>query len=293
MMTVPFTWLPEGVAIMTWLLLKVVVMAAGTLVILRVRPHAERIAAVIVAIGFLPILYDLELGNVTVPLVAAIAVVAWCDDGYVAGVPLGIALATVPKPQLIPVLVWMLVFRRRALVGALTTAVGATGCAILVVGMGPYRLWVDALRAPPYLQGSQAGNSSLWTLPLPVAAVASIAAVGAALVALRRGQWPGLTAALCLGLLVAPYTFVYAAGVLLCVVPSVWRSSPRVLLGLAVLAPVGLVFAMPAWVAAVLAASVALRTGSWRAMGTRASPVYVRTPRTSPDSSPAPPGDVP
>ncbi|HYN48456.1 MAG TPA: glycosyltransferase family 87 protein, partial [Candidatus Nanopelagicales bacterium] len=267
LVTVPFTWLPEGAAIGAWLLLKVAVMAGGTLVILRGRPHAERIAAVVVAIGFLPILYDLELGNVTVPLVAAIAVMAWCDDSYVAGVPLGIALATVPKPQLIPILVWMLLFRRRALVGALVTAAGATGCAILVLGLDPYRLWVEALRAPAYLQGSQAGNSSLWTLPQPAAAIAAIAAVGATLFALRRGQWPGLTAALCLGVLVAPYTFVYAAGVLLCVVPSVWLSSPRVLLGLAVSAPVGLVFAMPAWVAAVLAASVVLPAGSWRAPG--------------------------
>jgi hypothetical protein len=288
LLTVPFTWIPENAAIVAWLLLKVVVMAAGTLVILRGRPHAERIAAVVVAIAFLPILYDLELGNVTVPLVAAIAVVAWCDDSYLAGVPLGLALATVPKPQLIPVLVWMLLFRRRALVGALVTAAGATGCAILVLGVDPYRLWVDALRAPPYLQGSQAGNSSLWTLPEPAAAIASIAAVGATLLAFRRGQWPGLAAALCLGLLVAPYTFVYAAGVLLCVVPTVWLSSPRVLLGLAVLAPVGLVFAMPAWVAAVLAAAIVLPPGSWQ--GARASALSAPLPPSS--SRPGDDGDA-
>lgn len=290
LLTVPFTWIPENAAIMAWLLLKVVVMAAGTLVILRGRPHAERIAAVIVAIAFLPILYDLELGNVTVPLVAAIAVVAWCDDSYAAGVPLGIALATVPKPQLIPVLVWMLLFRRRALGGALVTAAGATGCAILVLGVDPYRLWVDALRAPPYLQGSQAGNSSLWTLPAPAAAIASLAAAGATLLAFRRGQWPGLAAALCLGLLVAPYTFVYAAGVLLCVVPTVWLSSPRVLLGLAVLAPLGLVFAMPAWVAAVLAAAVVLPADSWKTRGSTASSVGVGSPPTSQGAHPEPGG---
>ena len=267
LMTVPFTLVPEAVAIWTWLAFKAALIVAGGYVALRGRPSAERVAAAIAAVAFLPILYDLELGNVTVLLVAALAFVAWRGDGYLTGVPLGLVLATAPKPQLVFFLLWMVLFRRRSLVGALATAVVATGLTVLVVGLDPYRAWIEALRAPPYLAGDQVGNTSLTTLPLPLAVVSIVASLGLALLALRRGRWPALAAALALGLLISPYTLVYAAGVFLVAAPALWMGAPRVLLALALAAPVGLVVAFPAWVGAALVAAAVLPREAWHAVG--------------------------
>jgi len=284
LLTAPFARLPEAVAVGTWLAFKTLLVIGGALVALRGRPALERSAAAIAAVAFLPILYDLELGNVTVLLVAALAVVAWCDDGYLAGVPLGLMLATAPKPQLIFVLAWMLLYRRRSLAGAIATAAAATGLAMLVVGPDPYRTWIEALRAPSYLAGSQLGNRSLTTLPTPLALLTVVASLGLALVAVRRGRWPALTAALALGLLVSPYTLAYAAGVFLVVAPPLWMTAPRVLLGLALAAPVGLVVAFPAWVFAVLAAAAVLPGAAWHAVGrgVPAGPEPARRPPSPP-----------
>ncbi len=284
LMTAPFARMPDAIAIGMWLAFKTLLIVVGALVALRGRPAAERIAAAIAAVAFLPIVYDLELGNVTVLLVAALALVAWCDDGYLAGVPLGLMLATAPKPQLIFVLAWMILYRRRSLAGAIATAAAATGLAVLVVGPDSYRAWIEALRAPPYLAGSQVINKSLTALPMPLAVMSVVASLGLALVAVRRGRWPALTAALALGLLISPYTLVYAAGIFVVAAPALWMGAPRVLLALALAAPVGLVVAFPAWVGAVLAAAAFLPGAAWHAVGRGlpAGPASARQPTPPP-----------
>jgi len=290
LMTAPFTLVPEAVAIWAWLALKALLIIVGALVALRGRPALERTAAAIAAVAFLPIVYDLELGNVTVLVVAAVAIVAWFDDGYLAGMPLGLVLATAPKPQLIFVLVWMLLYRRRSLAGAIATAAAATGLAALVVGPDPYRAWIEALRAPPYLAGGKVINESLTALPTPLALVSVFASFGLALLALRRGRWPALTAALALGLLVSPYTLVYAAGIFLVVAPALWTGAPRVLLALAVAAPVGLVVAFPVWALAVLAVAAVLPGGAWQDVGRGlpAGPDSARPPTLPAGAAPSP-----
>jgi len=280
LMTAPFTLVPEAMAIWAWLAFKALLVIVGALVALRGRPALERTAAAIAAVAFLPIVYDLELGNVTVLLVAAVAFVAWCDDGYLTGVPLGLALATAPKPQLIFFLLWMILYRRRSLVGALATAAAATGLTVLVVGTDPYRGWIEALRAPPYLASGKVINHSLTTLPAPLALVSVFASFVLALVAVRRGRWPALTAALALGLLISPFTLVYAAGIFLVVAPALWMGAPRALLALAVAAPVGLVVAFPVWVFVLLVVAAVLPAAAWHDVGRNfpAGPESARQP---------------
>ena len=55
---------------------------------------------------FLPAMSDLLLGNVTIVL-TALAFIAIRSDRIGAGVAFGIALAAVPKPLFIPLLLWM------------------------------------------------------------------------------------------------------------------------------------------------------------------------------------------
>jgi len=229
---------------------------------------------VLAAAFFIPCVLDLSLGNVSILLAAALALVAWRRDELWAGVLIGLALATVPKPQLLPVLVWMVLFRPRATIGALVAAGAATCLAALVFGVDPYLVWFDILRAPDYVvSGSTQGNLALgaWLsdrLPdlAPLTLPLSVLAVAGAVFGLYRGPWPGLIACTCLGLLVAPYTMAYGAVLLLVAVRPLAVVAPRWVVVLALAAPLGIILAMPVWVAAVMIVAVAVPRADWEAV---------------------------
>jgi Glycosyltransferase family 87 len=259
-LTIPALVVPEGVAIVCWILVKVAILILGATLATRDLRPMDRLLVAAAVIAFLPVLYDLELGNVTIVLAATIAVVAWTPDRATAGIPLGIMLAATPKPQLIPVLIWMAVFRRRALVGALGAAGFGTLAAFAVFGPGPFERWTAALLAPPYLTQ---GNLALSTLPPLVAIPVAALTIAGTLFAMRRGPAPGLVAALACGLLVSPYTIMYAAGVVLVAAPGLARASPRGTLAMALLAPVALVVAFPLWVASFMLLGLNVPRGQW------------------------------
>ena len=261
--TVPAHEVPTDVAVVAWLLLKIGLTVGGTAIATRGLIGIDRLLTIVAVIAFLPILYDLELGNVTVIVLAALAAIAWTPDRLATGIPLGLILATAPKPQLIPILVWLAVANRRALVGALVTAAVATLVGLGLTGPASYAAWVDALRAPAYLNSGDVINLALWALPPIVAIPVAAVALGAFVVALRRGYWPGLLAANCVGLLLAPYTLIYGAGLLLVAAPAATRASPGAVLGLAIVAPIALVVAFPAWVGLVLALAVLVPAAAW------------------------------
>jgi Glycosyltransferase family 87 len=262
-LTVPALALSPDVAVVAWLALKIVLLAVGTAVATRGLGGIERLLLGVAVVGFLPILYDLELGNVTVIVLIALVAIAWTPDRVVTGIPLGLILATAPKPQLIPVLIWLALAHRRALVGVLVTAALATLVGLALAGPAAYAAWVEALRAPAYLNSGDVINLALWSLPPVVAVPAAIAAAGGLFIALRRGYWPGLLAACCVGLLLAPYTLVYGAGLLLVVAPAAVRASPRAVLGLALSAPVALVLVFQGWVALALAVALLAPANAW------------------------------
>ncbi len=262
-LTVPFLALPTDVAVVVWLALKIAILAVGTAVATRGLDRMDRVLLGVAVVGFLPILYDLELGNVTVLVLAAIAWIAWKPDGLASGLLLGLILATAPKPQLVPVLIWLVVAHRRALAGALVTAAVATLVGLAIAGQVAYETWVEALMAPAYLNSGEVINLALWSLPTVIAIAAAVAALGAFFLALRRGYWPGLLAAICVGLLLAPYTLIYGAGLLPAVAPAIGRAAPRVALALAITAPVALVLAFPVWVGAVLAFAALVPADAW------------------------------
>ena len=262
-LTIPVLILPQEVAVALWFAAKLAILLAGTAVATRGLARPDRVLAAIAVVAFLPILYDLELGNVTVLVLAAVALVAWNPDRFITGIPLGLLLATAPKPQLIPVLLWMLLANRKALAGAITTAGVATLAGIAVTGIPAYATWVATLRAPAYLSAGDVINLAIWPLPTIVVVVGSVAAVIGLLLALRRGYWPGLVASICLGLLLAPYTLIYGAALLPAAAPAAARAAPRALLLLALAAPVALILVFPAWVAVVLSIAVLIPAVAW------------------------------
>jgi hypothetical protein len=262
-LTVPALALPTDIAVLGWLVIKVVILVVGIAVATRGFDRADRVLMAVAVVGFLPLLYDLELGNVTVLMLGALACVAWAPDRVVTGIPLGLILATAPKPQLLPVLIWMLLVHRRALAGVVVTAALATLVGVLLAGLDAYSTWLAILRAPSYLTAGNVINLAVWSFPTPLAVVAAVATVIGLVVGLSRGYWPGLVASLCAGMLLAPYTLVYAAGLLPVVAPAAARASPRLTLALALIAPVVLVLAFQLWVGVVLVAVAWLPTSAW------------------------------
>jgi glycosyl transferase family 87 len=269
-LTIPALAVPEAWAVGGWLALKIAILLAGTAWATRGLETVDRLLAAVAVVGFLPIVHDLELGNVTVIVVAAVALVAWRSDAATAGLLLGLVLATAPKPGLVPVLVWMLLQRPKALLGAGVTAVVGLLATWLAVGPAPFAAWWDALRSSPNLV---AGNFALSGLSPVIAAASSVAVVGLTIVALRRGPVPGLIAAIACGLLVSPYTVLYAAGLFLVVAPAAALAAPRATLALALLAPIGLVTLFPVWVAATIVVALVVDAGRWRAAGPSAEPI--------------------
>jgi hypothetical protein len=259
LLTVPLAILPIGVAIAVWLGVKLAVLAWGIRRETRGLRPVDAILAGIAIVVFVPTAYDLLLGNVTVLVVASVALVAWRRDGWASGLALGLVLATAPKPQLIPVLMWMLLNRPRALTMTLAVAGGLSALGLAVLGVGPYLEWVGVLRAPEYFESSMAGNLTPDAVLPWVAIPIKVWAVAGFLYALRRGEMNGFVAALAIGLLIAPYTMDYAAMMLLLGIRPMLATSPRGGVFLTALGPLAAFVALPLYAMAWLAAGAITR----------------------------------
>jgi len=256
--------LPYGVAVVGWLVARLGVLLEGVRREVSDLSTIDRVLVAVAAIGFVPTLHDLLLGNVSILIAAAVAVVAWSADGYLAGLPLGLVLATAPKPALIPILIWMVLFRRRALISAIGSAAVLSGVGVLVLGTAPYSAWYQVILHPYYLGTNQTGNLALGAMLPPILAWPLIAlTIAGTLVALRRGEAPGFIACLCTGLLVAPYTMAYGAVLLLLAVRPLARAAPTPSFILAATGSIGVIIFLPLWVGAILVTTIAIPRASW------------------------------
>lgn len=216
----------------------------------------------IAVFGFLPVVNELVLGQVTI-LICAGLYPAVVKDSWRRGIGLGIVLATVPKPVLGPVLVWMLFRRRKALMSGVVVAVLLTSAGIIALGLTPYVWWADALRGAGEV--GRHGNISVWTDGMTaggaIVATLALVAFGVAM----RDETQGLAAALYAGLLLAPYTLVYALAILILLIgarPRSWRLGAA---AYALPANVLLPFAGTLW----LVVGLALSAFPWHEEGSR------------------------
>jgi Glycosyltransferase family 87 len=272
-LTIPFaTSLPHAAAIAGWLVGRLGALAAGVARQTRGLSTPDRMLVAIAAISFVPTMYDLLLGNVTILVAAVVALVAWSADGYLAGLPLGLMLATIPKPALIPVLLWMLVFRRRAFLSAVGSAAVFSLLGLVLLGASAYGGWLQVLLHPYYLGTQQLGNLALGAmLPAFLAWPLMAITVVVTFVALRRGETPGFIACLCAGLLVAPYTIAYGAVLLLLAVGPLARVAPMRTFALALSGSLGILIFMPLWVGAILVTTLAVPRTAWTNLNQGAS----------------------
>jgi hypothetical protein len=249
----PLTWVSPTMAAVVMTLLGLTILLTGVTLETRGWTLVDRVLVAVAALGFAPVVYELLLGQTTLLIAVALYPAVRRMDASWTGVPVGIALALAPKPLLVPVLGWMLVWRRRALVAAVLTALALTLLGLTLMGPDQYRAWIAVLTGAG--RASVAGTFSLW--PLDPARIAVAAAVcAAALWAILRDWSRGFVAALLAGLLLAPYTGLYAASILLLAVKPAVAFAPRATRVLALIAnpAVGLFLALAAWCAAGLAA---------------------------------------
>ena len=264
----PLTWVSPTGAAVAMTLLGVAILATGVRLETRGRALIDRALVAIAALGFAPVVHELLLGQTTLLIAAALYPVARGPDAFRNGIPLGIVLALAPKPLLLPVLVWMLVWRRRALAAALLATLTLTCLGLVLMGPDQYREWVSVLTGAgretlsgTYSLASLSSYFSLWRNGLNAAMFASMAAIGAAtLWAILREPSRGFVAALLAGLLLAPYTQLYATSILLVAVKPALAFAPRATRLLALTANLALVLlpAFAAWCAAGLAACLPL-----------------------------------
>jgi hypothetical protein len=239
----PLTWVSPTTAIVAMTLIGVAVLLTGVALETRGQASIDRVLVAVAALTFAPVVYELLLGQTTLLIAAALYPVARRADGFRNGIPFGIALALAPKPLLVPILFWMLIWRRQALVATTLTTMTLTVLGIALLGLDQYRDWVlvltgagqESVAGTFILSARDTGNFSIW--PLTPATFVLGCGVGAAtFLAISRDSSRGFVASLFAGLLLAPYSLLYAFSILLLAVKPALEFAPRTTRALALVA---------------------------------------------------------
>jgi len=236
----PLTWVSPTAAILIMSLIGAAIVLVGMVLETRGRAFFDRVLVGISVFTFAPVVYELLLGQTTLPIAATLYPVARRQDGFRNGIPFGVALALAPKPLLLPLLFWMLVWRRRALTATILTAVILTGIGIAALGFDQYRSWFmvltgagsESVSGTFVLSADAVGNRSLWPLN-PVNFVVACAVVVVTVWAIVKDASRGFVASLFAGLLLAPYSLLYAFSILLLAVKPGLEFAPRTVRALA------------------------------------------------------------
>ncbi len=265
----PLTWVSPTTAAVIMTLIGLAILVSGVWLETRGQAPVDRVLVGIAVLGFGPVVHELLLGQTTLLIAAALYPVVRRPDAFRTGVALGLAMALAPKPMLLPILAWMLVWRRRGLAAALLTAVALTGLGVALVGVSQYLDWVSVATGFGHvsLEGNfSRGSFSLLSHGMNPMVLALMGVVGVlTLWAIVRDAPRGFVAALFASLLVAPYTMLYAASIMLLAVKPALAFAPRATRVLALVANPVLLFlaALAPWSLVGLAVCVPLPR-SWR-----------------------------
>ena len=143
----PLVPLDEAVAPWAWLAVKLVILAITAVWFAGPWPADRRWLLILLVFAFPPIVHDLVIGNVsTFTVLVFLAVARWQD--WRGGVALGLLTVFMPKPHLIPVLVYLAVRRPRDFLAALGTMAIGVAAGLLIFGVDPWIAFVGTLREP-------------------------------------------------------------------------------------------------------------------------------------------------
>jgi hypothetical protein len=246
LVALPLAYLPAPAAAVVVLLIELAVLLVGIIHETRTLRDLDRLLIAAAIVFSVPIVNELLLGQVTILLAASIYPLR-DQDGFRRGIAFGITLALVPKPLLLPLLAWMLVWRRRALMGSLVTAAVLTAGGLLILGPAAYEDWFAALRGAGDV--TRHANFSVWSNGIqPVAVLLALPIVVAFAVSLRDCR-SGFVTALAAGILLAPYSLIYALSVLVVALRPAVALAPRASRVLAITTNIAVITVPLAWAA--------------------------------------------
>jgi Glycosyltransferase family 87 len=254
----PVSWAYAG--------LKIAIAVAAVLWLGRSLAPRWQAAAILMLVLSVPFLHDLMLGNANALLVGAMVPALFGRDRPGNGILLGLATAVFAKPLVVPILLWLLVWRRRTLLGTVSAGLVATALGVLVAGLDDYLDWLRALVGGTRYAAPFAGNHGVTALaPELWLPIAGITLAGLVYVLVRRSSSTGIAWAATAGLLIAPYAGTYSALPMALAVPGFLVTAPTFTLVMVGLSTIGTGFALPFYAAAALLA--AILTGPARAAG--------------------------
>lgn len=253
LMGIPAALVPREYALLAYALFKVVIAIGVTHWLTR-----GSWIAVIAVLTFLPFINDVAPGNFMVPITAAMAVATYGAPRRRSGIALGLVAAAIPKPFLVPFLIWLLVYRRKAAEGAIATGLAATLIAAAAIGPASYVDWLHSLGNGAPLIATWVGNYGVSNYLPSLAVPIAIAVMLLSLVVIARAdENRSFVWVLAAGILVSPYAGPLEALPLLLALP-ILRPWSR-LYALALLQPL-------ATISVALAGIVALMAGPPSAM---------------------------
>jgi hypothetical protein len=222
---------------------------------------SNRALAIVAVVTSLPFLHDLMLGNTNVLAVAAMVPAVFGRSHPRNGILMGLAGAALAKPLMIPVLLWLLVWRRGTFVGAVIA--GAIGSAVGVVafGLSSYGDWIASVRsASIWLSTPFEGNHGVTAIdPAFWPPVAAVTAVLFVLVLARRGPRTGLVWALTSAILLVSYAGTYSALPIALALPVIAPLAPMLAFVVVAISPIATTIPLPFFAGGILLASLALR----------------------------------
>jgi Glycosyltransferase family 87 len=257
---VPFDSLSFDLVSLAYATLKVAIAVAAVATLTTGWRTSSRVLAMIGLIGCLPFLHDLMLGNANVILVGAALPAVLGQSRHRNGILLGIVTAIFAKPLVIPILLWLLVWRRPVFIGTVASGLISTGVGILFAGAANYSEWVTALFAGTRYATPFAGNHGVSALvPDLWVPIALIVAVALVIVLLWRGPQTGLAWAVTAGLLIAPYAGTYGALPIALALPAMSILAPPMALIVVAVSPIATTIPLPFYAAGILVGALTYR----------------------------------
>ena len=137
----------RGAAAWAWIGIKLVVLGVAARWYSRPWMGVDRWLVLLAVVTFPPIVHDLVIGNVsTITLLVLLALARWPDAR--GGIALGLLLAFMPKPHLIPVLGYLAFRQPRAFLAAIGTIGVSVLAGVALFGIEPWlSVRRDAARA--------------------------------------------------------------------------------------------------------------------------------------------------
>lgn len=222
---VPLVPLSAAGAAWAWIGFKLVVLGVAARWYARPWEGIDHWLVILAVVSFPPVIHDLVIGNVsTITLLVLLAVARWPDAR--GGVALGLLLALMPKPHLLPVLGYLAIRRPRAFAASLGTIGVSILAGVAMFGIQPWLDFVGTLREP--LERTFTANIGFSGLLGPVGvAVGVVVAVAIFVVGVLVGGARGYGLSILAGIVAGPYTFIhYLAGSIVAAEP-VLRTRPR------------------------------------------------------------------